>query len=73
MRGFVSDSEENTMRDPEDYEAITREQWRCHVRSRTRDVKTTCLQRIWTLHLQRPYEYVTCDTCKNKDETDESD
>jgi hypothetical protein len=40
MGGFVSDSEENTIRDPQDYEAITRNGGRCHVCSRTRDVET---------------------------------
>ena len=40
MCGFVSDSEENTMQDPEDYEAISRMRGRCHVCSRSRDVKT---------------------------------
>ena len=39
MCGFVSDSEENTMQDPEDYEAISRKRGRCHVCSRSRDVK----------------------------------
>jgi len=35
---------------------------------------TICLQRMWTLRLQRLYEYdFTCDTCKNKDETHEFD
>ena len=37
--GFVSDSEENTMQDPEDYEAISRKRGRCHVCSRSRNVK----------------------------------
>ena len=36
---FVSDSEENTMQDSEDYEAISRKRGRCHVCSRSRDVK----------------------------------
>ena len=40
MCGFVSDSEENTMQDPEDYEAISRKRGCCHVCSRSRDVKT---------------------------------
>ena len=40
MCRFVSDSEENTMQDLEDYEAISRKQGRCHVCSRSRDVKT---------------------------------
>jgi len=37
---FVSDSEENTMQNPEDYEAISRKQRHCHVCHRSRDVKT---------------------------------
>ena len=57
MCGFVSDSEETTMQDPEDYEAMSRKRGRCHICSRSRDVKTVCVQRMWTLHLQRPYEY----------------
>jgi hypothetical protein len=40
MCGFVSDSEENTMQDPEDYEGISRKRGRCHVWSRSGDVKT---------------------------------
>jgi hypothetical protein len=40
MREFVSDSEDNIMQDPENYEAISRKQRRCHVCSRSRDVKT---------------------------------
>jgi hypothetical protein len=39
MCGFVSDSEENTMQDPNDYEAISRKRGNCHVCSRSRDVK----------------------------------
>jgi len=37
--GFVSDSEENSMQDLEDYEAISRNRVRCHVCSSSRDVK----------------------------------
>jgi ribosomal protein L37AE/L43A len=37
--GFVSDLEENTMHDPEDYKVISRKQRCCHVCSRSRDVK----------------------------------
>ena len=55
--GFVSDSEENPMQDPEDYEVISRKRRRCHVCSRSGDVKTVCVQRMWTLRLQRPYSY----------------
>jgi hypothetical protein len=40
MCGSVSDSEENTTQDPEDYEAISRKQRHCHVCRRSRDVKT---------------------------------
>jgi hypothetical protein len=40
MSGFVSDSEENTIRDPKDYKAITRNRGRCHVCSRPIDVET---------------------------------
>jgi hypothetical protein len=40
MCGFISDSEENTMQDPEDYEAVSRKRGGCHVCSRSRDVKT---------------------------------
>ena len=75
MCGFVSDSEENTMQDPEDYEAISRKRGRCHVCSRSRDVKTQfvckgCGHYVCKDHMSMT---VTCDTCKNKDETDESD
>jgi len=40
MCGFVSDSEENTMHDLEDYEVIQRKRRRCHVCSRSRDMRT---------------------------------
>jgi hypothetical protein len=39
MCGFVSDFEENTMQDDEDYQAISRERGRCHVCSRSRGVR----------------------------------
>jgi hypothetical protein len=75
MCGFVSDSEENTMQDSADYEAISRKRGRCHVCSRSRDVKTQfvckgCGHYVCKDHVSI---IVTCDTCKNKDETDESD
>ena len=75
MCGFVSDSEENTMQDPEDYEAISRKQRHCHVCHRSRDVKTQfvfkgCGHYICKDHMSM---IVTCDICKNKDETDEFD
>jgi hypothetical protein len=74
MCGFVSDSEENTMQDPEDYEAISRKRGRCHVCSRSGAVKTqfvftVCGHYVCKDHMSMT---VTCDTCKNKDETDES-
>jgi len=75
MCGFASDSEENTMQDPEDYEAISRKRRRCHACSRSRDVRTQfvckgCEHYVYKDHMSM---IVTCDTCKNKDETDESD
>ena len=75
MCGFVSDSEENTTQDPEDYEAISRKRGRCHICCRSRDVKTQfvckgCGHYVCKDHMGM---IVTCDTCKNKYETDESD
>ena len=75
MCRFISDSEENTMQDPEDYEAVSRKRGRCHVCSRSRDVKTQfvckrCGHYVCKDHMSMT---VTCDTCKNKDETDVSD
>jgi len=75
MCRFVSDSEENTMQDPEDCEAISRKQRHCHVCRRSRDVKTQfvckgCGHYVCKDHMS---VIVTCDICKNKDETDESD
>jgi len=75
MRGFISNSEENSMQDPEYYEAISRKRGRCHVCSRSRDVKKRfvckgCGHYVCKDHTRM---IVTCDTCKNKDETDESD
>ena len=75
MCGFVSNSEENTMQVPEDYEAISRKRRRCYVRSRSRDVKTQfvckgCGHYVCKDHMSM---IAICDTCKNKDGTDESD
>jgi len=75
MCRFVSDSEENTMQDPEDYEAILRKRERCHVCSRSRDVKTQfvckgCGRYVCNDHMSM---IVSCVTWKNKDETDISD
>jgi len=75
MCGFVSGSEENAMQGPEDYVVIPRKRRRCHVRSRNRDVKTQyvckgCGHYICKDHMSM---IVTCDICKNKEETDESD
>jgi hypothetical protein len=75
MCGFVSDSEENTMQDPEDYEVTSRKRGRCHVWNRSRDVKTQfvckgCGHYVCKDHMSM---IVTCDTCKNKDENGESD
>jgi hypothetical protein len=72
---FVSDSEGNIMQDPEDYEVISRKQRHCHICHRSRDVKTQfvckgCGHYICKGHMSM---IVTCDICKNKDETDESD
>ena len=73
--GFVSDSEENSMQDPEDYEAISRKRGRYHVRSSSRDVKTQlvckrCRHYVCKDHMTM---IVICETCKNKVETDGSD
>ena len=75
MRGFVSDLEANIMRDHEDYEVISRKQSHCHVCRRSRDVKTQfvckgCEHYVCKDHM---IMIVTCDICKNNDETDESD
>jgi hypothetical protein len=72
MCGCVSDSEENTMKDPEDYGAISRKRGRCHVCSRSRDVKTqfVCKGCGHDVCKDQMRMIVTCDTCKNKDETD---
>jgi len=64
MCGFVSESEENAMKDPEDYEAISRKRGRCHVCSRNRDVKTQfvykrCGHYVCNEHMSM---IVTCDT-----------
>ena len=75
MCRFVSDSEENTTQDPEDYEAISKKRGCRHVCSRSKDVKTQfvckgCGHYVCKDHISM---IVTCDTCKNKDETDETD
>jgi len=75
MRGFVFDSKENTMQDPEDYQAISRKRGRYHVCSRSRDVKKQFVCKVCGLYVCKYYMsmIVTCDTCKNKEKTDESD
>jgi hypothetical protein len=75
MCGFVSDSKENTIQGPKDYEAISRKRGSYHVCSMSRDVKTQfvckgCGHYVCKDHMSMN---VTCDTCKNKDQTDESD
>jgi len=65
MCGFVSESEENAMKGPEDYEAISRKRGRCHVFSRNRGVKTQfvckgCGHYVCKDHLTM---IVTCETC----------
>jgi hypothetical protein len=75
MCRFVSDSEENTMQDPEDCEVISRKQGCCRVCSRSRDVRTQFVCRGCGHYVCKDQMcmIVTCDTCRNKDETDESD
>ena len=75
MCWFVSNSEENCMQDPEDYEAISRKRGRCHVCSRSRDVKTQFVRKGCGHYFCKHHMsmIVACDTCKNKDETAESD
>jgi len=75
MCGFVSDLEENTMPDLEDYEVIPRKRRRCHVCSRSRDVKIQFVCKGCGHYVCKDYMsmIVTYDTCKNKDENDESD
>jgi hypothetical protein len=63
------------MQDSEDYEAISRKRGRCHVCSRSRAVMTQfvckgCGHYACKDHMSMT---VTCDTCKNKNESDESD
>jgi hypothetical protein len=63
------------MHDPEDYEVISRKRRNCHVCSRSRDVKTQFVCKGCGHYVCKDYMsmIVTRDTCKNKDETDESD
>jgi len=73
MCRLVSDSEEDTMQDPEDYEAISRKRGRRHVCSRSRDVKTQFVCKGCGHYICKDHTsmIVTCDT--SKEETDESD
>jgi hypothetical protein len=72
--GLVSDSEENVMQDPDDYGVISRKRRRCDVCSRSRDVKTQFVCKGCEHYICKDYmSMITCDTCKNKDETDGSD
>ena len=76
MCGFFSDSEENTVQDTEDYEAISRKRGRCHVCSRSsRELKKQFVCKGCGHYVCKDLMsmIVICDTCKNKDETDESD
>ena len=75
MCGFLYETEGNVRQGPEDYEAISRKRGRCHVCSRNRDVKTQfvckgCGHYVCKDHMSM---IVTCKTCKNRDESDESD
>jgi len=72
MCGFVSDSEEDTMQDPEDYEAISRKRGRCHVCS-SRDVKTQFVCKGREHYVCKDHMSMIVDTCKKKDETDKTD
>jgi len=64
MCGFVSDSEEDTMHDPEDYEAISRKRGCRHVCSRSRDVKTQFVCKGCGHYISKDHMsmIVTCDT-----------
>ena len=75
MCGFFSESEENTMQGPEDYKEISRKRGCCNVCSRSRDVKAQFVCKICGHYVCKDHMSIidTCDTCKNKDETDESD
>ena len=75
MCGFVSNSEESSMQDPVDYKAVSRKHRCCHVCSKNRDVKTQFVFKGCGHYICKDHRsmFVTCDTCKNKDETDESD
>jgi hypothetical protein len=61
--------------DPEDYEVISRKGRCCHVCSWSRDVKTQIVFKRCGHYVCKDNVSmtVTCDTCKNKNETDESD
>ena len=74
MCRFVSESEGNAMQGPEHYEAISRRRGRCHAFSRNRDVKTqfVCIGCVYYVCKDHMSMIVTCETCKNKDETHES-
>ena len=71
MCGFVSDSEENTMQEPGDYEVISRKRGLCHICSSSRDVKTQFVRKECGHYFSKGHMsmIVTCDTCNNKDET----
>ena len=64
-----------TTQGPEDCKAISRKRGRCHVCSRSRDVKAQSVCKVCGHYVCKDHMsmIVTCDTCKNKDETDESD
>ena len=63
---FVSDSEENTTQDPEDYEAIPRRRGCCFVCSKNRDVKTQFVCKGCRLCICKDHMsvIVTCDTSR---------
>ena len=74
MCGFVSESEENAMQGPEDYEAVLRKRGHCHVCSRNRNVKTqfVCKGRGHYVCKDHMSMIVTCEACRNKGESSSS-
>ena len=64
MCGFVSESEEKTTQGLEDYEAISRNRGRCHVCSRSKDVKTQFVCKGCGHYVSKDHMsmIVTCDT-----------
>ena len=67
--GFASDSHESTMRNTEDYSAMSRQRGRCDLCERGRDAKTQFVYKSCALYACKDHMSMTivCDACRIQD------